>query len=104
MICALVLASNAAYGPLLCYWDEPDCYLAPNEVGQLTLTLRQAFEASGQLIVTSHNPEAIARFSNENTFVLFRRSHIEPATIHRLGSLRIEGDFIDALIRGDVEP
>lgn len=24
MVCAMVLAANRAYGPLLCYWDEPD--------------------------------------------------------------------------------
>ena len=28
MICAVVLAANDAYGPLLCFWDEPDNYLA----------------------------------------------------------------------------
>lgn len=27
MICALVLAANEAYGPLLCFWDEPDNHL-----------------------------------------------------------------------------
>ena len=28
MICAMVLAANNAYGPLVCFWDEPDNYLA----------------------------------------------------------------------------
>ena len=27
MICALVLAANHAYGPVFCFWDEPDNYL-----------------------------------------------------------------------------
>src|SRR5579862_1109251 len=80
MICALVIAANDAYGPLLCFWDEPDNYLAPSEVGPSIMALRKAFMSKGQLIVTSHNPEAIRRFSDENTLILYRNSHLEPAT------------------------
>ena len=104
MICSLVLAANKVYGPLFCYWDEPDCYLAPHEVGHLVMTLRQAFEATGQFITTSHDAEAIRRFSDENTIVLHRRNHLEPVTTHQLSSLHIKGDLIGALIRGEVEP
>lgn len=104
MICSLILAANETYGPLLCYWDEPDCCLAPHEVGQLTMALRQAFEANGQLIITSHNSEVVGRFSNENTILLHRRSHIEPTTVHLVDKLSFAGDLVDALIRGDVEP
>ena len=106
MICALVLAANDAYGPLLCFWDEPDNYLAPSEVGHSILALRRAFQGNGQLIVTSHNPEAIRRFSDENTLVLFRRSHLEPTIVRSLeqfrGSGDLAGDVVDALVRGDV--
>lgn len=63
MIYALVIAANDAYGPLLCFWDEPDNYLAPSEVGQSVIALRRAFQLGGQLIATSHNPEAIRCFS-----------------------------------------
>lgn len=104
MVCALVLASNSAYGPLLCFWDEPDNYLAPSEVGHFVLALRKAFQSGGQFIATSHNSEALRRFSEENTLVLHRKSHLEPTVVRRLDELHISGDLIDALVRGDVEP
>ncbi len=104
MICAVVLAANQAYGPLLCFWDEPDNYLALSEVGHFVHDLRRAFQPGGQLIATSHNPEAIRSFSDENTFVLSRRSHLEPTVLRPLGEAGIEGDLVGALIRGDVRP
>jgi ABC-type cobalamin/Fe3+-siderophores transport system ATPase subunit len=104
MICALVLASNDAYGPLLCFWDEPDNYLAPSEVGHFVLALRRAFQSGGQFIATSHNPEAISRFSEENTLLLHRKNHLEPTVIRPLNKLQISGDLVSALVRGDVEP
>jgi ABC-type cobalamin/Fe3+-siderophores transport system ATPase subunit len=104
MICALVLAANDAYGPLLCFWDEPDNYLALPEVGHFVLALRKAFQSGGQFIATSHNPEAIRRFSDENTLVLYRKSHLEPTIVRPLNQLQFSGDLVGALLRGDVEP
>jgi len=104
MICALVLAANDAYGPLFCFWDEPDNYLAPSEVGHFVLALRKAFQTGGQFIATSHNPEAIRGFYDENTLLLYRKSHLEPTIVRRLDGLHVSGDLVDALIRGDVEP
>ena len=104
MICALVLAANDAYGPLFCFWDEPDNYLALDEVGHFVLALRQTFQSGGQFIATSHNPEAIRRFSDENTIILYRKSHLEPTIARPLNELQITGDLVGALIRGDVEP
>jgi hypothetical protein len=104
MICAVVLAANDAYGPLLCFWDEPDNYLALDEVGHFVMDLRQAFQSGGQFIATSHNPEAISRFSQENTLYLYRRSHLEPTQVRRLDQLDVHGDLVGALIRGDVQP
>ena len=69
-LCAVVLAANKSYGPLFCFWDEPDNYLSLSEVGHFVTSLRRSFGNNGQLIVTSHNPEAIRKFSNENTLVL----------------------------------
>ena len=37
MICALVLAANESYGPLLCFWDEPDTHLALSEVSHFIM-------------------------------------------------------------------
>lgn len=106
MVCALVIAENHAYGPLLCFWDEPDNYLAPSEVGHTILALRRAFESGGQFIATSHNSEGIRRFSDENTLVLYRRSHLEPTIARPLQEFRasgkFQGDLVDALVRGDV--
>ena len=104
MICALVLAANHAYGPVLCFWDEPDNYLALSEVGDFVMTLRRAFQAGGQFIATSHNAEAIRRFSDENTLVLYRKSHLEPMLVRPLSEIQVSGDVVGAIARGDLEP
>jgi len=108
MICALVLAANDAYGQVLCFWDEPDNYLALDEVGHFVLALRKAFQSSGQFVATSHNQEAISRFSDENTFYLYRNSHLEPTIVRPVSELRasgdVGGDLVSALVRGDLEP
>ena len=82
----------------------PDNYLAPSEVGHFVLALRRAFQSGGQFIATSHNPEAISRFSEENTLVLHRKNHLEPTVIRPLNKLQSNGDLVSALVRGDVEP
>jgi energy-coupling factor transporter ATP-binding protein EcfA2 len=104
MICAVVLAANDAYGPLVCFWDEPDNYLALGEVQQFVVALRRAFQiGGGQFVATSHNPEAIRSFSDENTLVLQRRSHLEPTVVRRLSELEVGGDLVGAIARGDLE-
>ena len=104
MICAMVLAANHAYGPLVCFWDEPDNHLALSEVGHFVTALRKAFQSGGQFITTSHNPEAIRRFSEENTLVLYRKNHLEPTQVRPLNEVTVSGELVSALIRGDVEP
>jgi predicted ATPase len=106
VIFSLVIAMNDAYGPILCFWDDPDNYLAPSEVGVSIMALRRAFQSSGQLIATSHHPEAIRRFSDENTLFLYRNGHLEPTIARPLEEIRsgggFKGDLVDALIRDDV--
>jgi ABC-type cobalamin/Fe3+-siderophores transport system ATPase subunit len=104
VICAIVIAANQVYGPLICYWDEPDNYLAPDEVAHVTMALRRAFQSKGQFIATSHNIDAISRFSDENTIMLHRRSHADPTVIYSLDSLRIDGSLTDALLSGGLVP
>ena len=104
MICAMVLAANEAYGPLVCFWDEPDNYLALSEVGHFVTALRKAFQSGGQFITTSHNPEAIRRFSEENTLVLYRKNHLEPTNVRPVSEINVNGELVSALLRGDVEP
>lgn len=101
-LCAVVLAANKFYGPLFCFWDEPDNYLSLSEVGHFLTSLRRSYKNSGQILVTSHNPEAIRKFSNENTFVLYRNSHLEPTLVRLRADIPVKGDFIDTLIRGDI--
>jgi hypothetical protein len=98
MICALVVAANARYGPVFCFWDEPDNYLALSEVGHLVLALRKAFQSAGQFIATSHNPQVIRSFSEDNTFVLYRNSHIEPTQVRPLKDVGVH-----ALTRDDLD-
>lgn len=102
-LCSVVLAANESYGPLFCFWDEPDNYLAISEVGHFISSLRSSFKNSGQILVTSHDQEAIRKFSNENTFVLDRKSHLEPTLIRLLNDIYVPGDLVDALISGDIE-
>jgi predicted ATPase len=102
-LCAIVVASNKHYGPLFCFWDEPDNYLSLSEVGHFVMSLRRSFKVSGQILVTSHNEAAIRKFSSENIFILDRKSHLEPTLIRPLSELLITGDLIDNLILGDME-
>ena len=100
---AAVLAANKRYGPLFCFWDEPDNHLSLSEVGHFVISLRRSFDKNkGQFLATSHNPEAIRKFSDENTLVLDRKSHLEPTLVRPLSDISVKGDLVDALIRGDM--
>ncbi|MGS0743547.1 AAA family ATPase [Glaciimonas sp. GG7] len=105
-LCATILAANKAYGPLFCFWDEPDNYLSLHEVGHFIAALRRAFQNKGQIVMTSHNEETILKFSDENTWFMGRKSHLEPTQIRTLAGLRsekkFEGDLIQALISGEL--
>jgi predicted ATPase len=103
LISAVVLASLRTYGPSLCFWDEPDSHLALAEIGHFIMALRQIPKGS-QFIATSHHPETIRRFSNENTLLLHRPSHLEPTQVRPVSELTIKGDLVDTLIRGDELP
>lgn len=103
LLCAVVLAANQYYGPLFCFWDEPDNYLSLSEVGHFMMSLRRSFKNSGQLVATSHNQEAIGKFSRENTFLLDRKSHLEPTLIRSLSEISINGDLMESLILNDIE-
>ena len=103
-ICALVLAAQKFYGPIFCFWDEPDNYLTLSEVGYFIPTLRRAMEGGGQFLATSHHPETIRKFSDENTFLLYRDTHSAPTRKRRLTEMEIHGDLIDNLIQDDLDP
>jgi predicted ATPase len=100
---AVVLASNQAYGPLFCFWDEPGNFLSLSELGDFVMDLRRSFQSSGQIVATTHNTQAIEQFSRDNTFLLDRRSHLEPTQVRPLSKVPIEGDLVNALIHDDVK-
>ena len=54
-------------------------------------------------MITSHNPEAIRQFSEDNTLLLHRHGHFEPTRVSPLSLVPINGDLVGALIRDDVE-
>lgn len=101
-LCAIIVAANREYGPIFCFWDEPDNYLSLAEVGHFILALRKAFEGQGQILMTTHNEEAIRKFSSENTWFLDRKSHLEPTQIRLLNDLSVESDVIRALVLGEI--
>lgn len=99
---AYIIASNSAGFPVVCMWDEPDNHLSLSEVGQFITTFRRIARRSGQFISTTHHPEAIRKFSDDSTFVLTRKSHLDPTRPRLLKDLTYNGDLIDALIRDEV--
>ena len=104
-IAATALAAGAVYGPVLCVWDEADAHLGLTEVARFTLGLRRAASSGIQLVMTSHNPEAIRMFSDESTWLLHRASHLEPTRVSRLADVQgRSGDIIGDLVRGDLLP
>lgn len=100
---AVVLASIEAYGPVFCFWDEPDNFLSLSEVGQFAMELRRSFQSGGQFLATSHNPEVMSQFSRENTFLLTRRSHLEPTLVKSLNGMPLRGDVADAILLNEIE-
>ncbi|MDZ7812932.1 MAG: AAA family ATPase [Ideonella sp.] len=102
-LCAIIVAANKAYGPIFCFWDEPDNYLSLAEVGHFVMTLRRAFEAQGQIVMTTHNEEAIRKFSDDNTWLLGRKSHLEPTQLRLLRELDVASDVAQALMLGELE-
>ncbi len=101
-LAAYVIAANAVGPPVVCAWDEPDNHLSLSEVGQFITTLRKLEGRGGQFIATTHHPETIRKFSDENTFVLTRKSHLDPTVIRPLSAQGYKGDLIQALIRDEI--
>jgi predicted ATPase len=99
---ALIVAYNRVSAPVFCMWDEPDNHLSLPEIGHFITQLRKMANQNGQFIATSHHPETIRRFSDENTIVFARGSHLEPTVVRPLTELPYTGDLIEALIRNEV--
>jgi hypothetical protein len=102
MLSAYVFASNMVGPPVVCVWDEPDNHLSLSEVGHFILAMRKLANNGGQFIATTHHPETIRKFADENTFVLTRRSHADPTDARKLETSNYEGDLIHALVRNEI--
>jgi predicted ATPase len=102
---AVLLAANRWDGPVFAFWDEPDNYLAMHEVNQFIVALKRSFaQQGGQLIASSHNPQAVLGFSVDSTWVIGRRSHLEPSQIRCADELDLgDGDFVQRLMDGEVD-
>lgn len=99
-LCALILSAQKATGPVFCMWDEPDNHLSLPEISHFVMELRKQMKArGGQFIATSHHPETIRTFSDENTIIFKRTSHLEPTTARSLDEVPYRGDLVEALIR-----
>jgi len=99
---AAIVAYNKVSGPIFCMWDEPDNHLSLPEIRHFTTQLRKMTNQNGQFIATSHHPETIRSFSDENTIVFIRKSHLEPTLVRTLAELSYNGDLIEALVRGEI--
>ena len=106
LLSAYIAAANAVRSPtdppVVCVWDEPDSHLSLSEVGHFIAAMRKMTNRGGQFIATTHHPETIRKFSDDNTFVLTRRSHLEPTVVKLLNAYPYKGDLIHALVRDEI--
>jgi hypothetical protein len=106
LVSAYIAAANAVRSPtdppVVCVWDEPDNHLSLSEVGHFITAMRKMTNRGGQFIATTHHPEAIRKFSDDNTFVLTRKSHLEPTVVKLLNAYSYTGDLIHALVRDEI--
>jgi predicted ATPase len=97
-----IIALKTAGVPVLCMWDEPDNHLSISEVGQFIMELRKMANRSGQFVATTHHPETIRKFSDENTIVLTRKTHTDPTLPRFLSEFNYDGDLVSALVRDEI--
>lgn len=102
LLSAYIFAANAVGPSVVCVWDEPDNHLSLAEVGHFITAMRKMTNRGGQFIATTHHPETIRKFSDENTFVLTRKSHMEPTDAKPLRTFSYKGDLIHALVRNEI--
>lgn len=59
-----------------CFWDEPDAHLSLSEVENFIGTLRKTFANRGQCIVTSHHPETMNGYPEDESWLLIRKDNL----------------------------
>jgi len=104
---ATVLAAITNEESVLCLWDEPDNYVSLPELSHFITACRKAFENSkvaSQVIMSSHNARTINEFSEHNTFLVSRQSHLHPSRLEVVSEKEyLSATFIDAYENGELD-
>lgn len=104
---ATVLAAITNEESILCLWDEPDNYISLPELSHFITACRKAFENStveSQLVMSSHNPRTINEYSEHNTLLVTRQSHLHPSRLERVVEKEyLSATFIDAYENGELD-
>ena len=105
VIVATLLAVTHYQRPTQCWWDEPENHVGLAELGIMMTSLRKAFERDGgQMLVTSHNPEVIRHFSDDNTLLFWRDSHLAPTRTRYVSEIQRGGDIVESILTRDLVP
>ncbi|MCE9681651.1 AAA family ATPase [Halomonas alkalisoli] len=104
---ATVLAAITNEEGILCLWDEPDNYVSLPELSHFIIACRKAFENSdveSQVVMSSHNPRTINEYSEHNTYLVSRQSHLHPARLELIADKHyLSSTFIDAYENGELD-
>jgi hypothetical protein len=94
----IITLSKSEDKPFFCFWDEPENYISLSLLQSLIQFFRAKieFSSNNQLFFTSHNPEIMNVFSNENIYYIYRDSHLSPA---RIKNMKEEKDSIVNLLK-----
>lgn len=97
----IMLAKNEDR-PFFCFWDEPENYISLSLLQSLIQFFRAKIEfgSNHQLFFTSHNPEIMNVFSNENIYYLYRESHLSPTRIKNMQEE--QNNIVDLLKYGGI--
>jgi predicted ATPase len=106
ILAAGLVASMNTDTPFLCLWDEPDNYISLLELQNFIVAQRKAAEtkSSVQIIMTSHHGTVIHAFSEHNTFILSRASHLAPTRLQKLAEVKyLSPTLLEAIENGEFE-
>jgi len=103
LISSLIIAYQASFSGLTCFWDEPDSHIALPEIQHLIMRHRKVGNGA-QFIATSHNPQVIQAFPRDDTLLIYRENHVSPPRVKPLSEIELNGDLIDALVLSNEQP
>lgn len=101
ILCGVLLAAGKAYGPILCFWDEPESHIGLDNLSEMMSELRNHFQ--GQLWATSHSPRAIESFPTDSVYYLEKKSILESASLRPISEMDYGKSLVTALARGELD-